>query len=177
MANFCSECGASAHGKDKFCHACGASLSGCSTRITSPLSTDQIMRRLEALSGEWLGLMLAMPIGLGIGVLLYSDYQQYLLTAAYMAPSALISYTVIYWLGKLMMRRFRLRFIVHLLLVALSCVFSPVVAVWFADRPIDLMAAPGKSFLIAAGCSLFVIGIAQEIVKEGSTVYRNDSNT
>jgi hypothetical protein len=96
----------------------------------------------------------------------YSDFQQYMLTAAYMAPSALVSYVPLCWIAKLMMRRFRVPFMAHLLLIALACIFSPLLAVWFIERPIELMETPAKSFLIAAGCTLVVIGIAQDIMKD-----------
>jgi hypothetical protein len=165
MAKFCSECGTPVQAGAKYCHACGTSLDGRSKLVLSLPSTEKIVQHLKVVDEHWWGFVALVPIGLAVAAFVYSDFQQYTLTAAFMAPFVLVSYLPSYWLAKLVQGGFRVSFKGHLLLAALACIYAPLGAALIIERPLDLMESPTKSLLIACFCTALVIGNAKENVK------------
>lgn len=114
---------------------------------------------------------------------MYVDLDQYLLTAAGLVPSTVVSYVVFYWLAKVLAKiahsTFRLAPLGHVACIVFACAAAPIVALWFIDRPLELMDGSGKSLLVGAIAAFAVISIAQEYSRqpaenhEPSTPLRN----
>lgn len=96
---------------------------------------------------------------------MYVDLDQYLLTLSYLAPSVIVCYVVFCGLAKLLAKltrdAFRLPFFGHVGCLILACAGAPIVALWFVDRPIDLMGGAGKSLLIGAITAFLVVAMVE----------------
>lgn len=101
---------------------------------------------------------------------MYVDFEQYLLTASFLAPSVIVSYFVFYGLAKLLARftrtTFKLSVLAHVGCIVVACATAPMIAVWIVDRPIDLMNGSGKSLLVGAIAAFAVVAMVEEIGRQ-----------
>lgn len=97
---------------------------------------------------------------------MYADLDQYLLTASFLAPSVIISYFVFCWLAKLLAKvtgnTFKLPLLGHVACIVGACAAAPMVALWFIDRPADLMGGSGKALLVGAIAAFAVVALVEE---------------
>jgi hypothetical protein len=101
---------------------------------------------------------------------IFVDVQQYLLSAAALAPSTLLSYLVFYWLAKLATKAlggyFGLSFLGHAVFILVACALAPIVAIWFVARPADLLDGSGKALWAGAISALLAVAAAQEFAPQ-----------
>jgi hypothetical protein len=97
---------------------------------------------------------------------MYADLDQYLLTASFLAPSVIISYFVFCCLAKLLARvtgsTFKLPLLGHVACIVVACAAAPIVALWFIDRPADLMGGSGKALFVGAIAAFAVVAMVEE---------------
>jgi hypothetical protein len=97
---------------------------------------------------------------------MFVDLDQYLLTAAFLAPSVLVSYVVFCWLAKLLARlhgdTFKLPLLGHIACILVACAAAPIIALWYSDSPADLMDGSGKALLAGAIAAFGVVAMVED---------------
>lgn len=97
---------------------------------------------------------------------MYVDLDQYLLTASFLVPSVVVSYFVFCGFAKLLAKltghAFKLPLLGHVACIIVACAAAPIVALWFIDRPADLMGGSGKALLVGAIAAFAVVAMAEE---------------
>jgi fucose 4-O-acetylase-like acetyltransferase len=100
---------------------------------------------------------------------MYSDVQQYFLTASFLTAGVVVGYVVLFWIAKGLARltsyTFRLPWFAHAACLLCAWLVAPMVALFFVDRPSDLM-GNGKALLVGALAALIVIGAAEEFARK-----------
>jgi hypothetical protein len=108
---------------------------------------------------------------------MYADLDQYLLTASFLAPSVIISYFVFCCLAKFLARvtgsTFKLPLLGHVACIVVACAVAPIVALWFIDRPADLMGGSGKALLAGA---IAAFAVAAMVGRNWQTAEGKESN-